>query len=149
MAWTTPRSYVPFELVTAAILNVDLRDNPDYLRPFQLWTNVVSPADLTANQNNWAPGIGSQSPCILRVGCAGATYTITGLANPGVDGFQVLLWYASGANAVTLAHEDAGSSSANRFTLPGGGSVTLGDQDAAWMIYTLTTQRWRVLDGTS
>jgi len=104
---------------------------------------IVTPASLSASQNDYAPGTAD----IIRLSSSTAV-NITGLAAPAADGALRLLinTNASGGANITLVHESASSTAANRFRsvttgnivlLPDGGSVTL--------TYSTAISRWRVL----
>jgi hypothetical protein len=105
---------------------------------------TVTPAALSAGQNNWAPGTAD----IVWVSSSVAV-TITGLLASGVpDGFSVTIFNvnASGGSSITLAHESSSSDAANRMLSPfgtnfviaaGGGSATL--------VYHAASSRWRIL----
>jgi hypothetical protein len=104
----------------------------------------VSPAALSAGQNDWNPGRAD----VLYV-TSSAAVTITGLSATGIpDGFVVLLMNAnaSGGAAITLAHESASSSAANRFRSPFSSNVILyADGGSATLVYHSAINRWRVL----
>lgn len=104
---------------------------------------TVSPSSLSASQNNYAPGVCD----ILRL-TSSTAIDITGLAAATADGALRLLinTNASGGANITLKHESASSTAANRFRsvtaadivlLPDGGSVTL--------TYSNAISRWRIL----
>lgn len=104
---------------------------------------IVTPSALAASQNNYAPGVCD----IIRLSSSTAI-DITGLVAGTVDGALRLLinTNASGGSAITLKHESASSTAANRFRsvtiadvilLADGGSVTL--------TYSTAISRWRIL----
>lgn len=104
---------------------------------------IVTPASLSANQNDYAPGTAD----IIRLSSSTAV-DITGLAAPSADGALRLLinTNAAGGANITLRHENTSSAAANRFRsvttanvvlLPDGGSVTL--------TYSTAISRWRIL----
>jgi hypothetical protein len=100
-----------------------------------------SPAQITANQNDYA--IGSYS--VLRLTSNGS-YNITGFAG-GVQGKFLYIInvnaYGSGRN-LTLKHNQT-SSSANRIYTPGGTDFVLSPGGAAILWYDSTDTKWRVL----
>lgn len=51
MAWTTPRTWVSGELVTAALLNTHVRDNLSYLKDVPALNGVQFPATQAASSN--------------------------------------------------------------------------------------------------
>jgi hypothetical protein len=100
-----------------------------------------SPAQITANQNDYA--IGSYS--VLRLTSDGS-YNITGFAG-GVQGkFLYIInvnLYGSGRN-LTLKHDQT-SSTANRIYTPNQLDFTLAPAGVAILWYDSTSARWRVL----
>jgi hypothetical protein len=99
-------------------------------------TLATSPAQLTANQNDYNPGTG----VYFRLS-SDASRDITGIAN-GVDGRRITLVNV-GTNDIVLKNNDAGSTAANRLLTGTGADVTLGADDSAELIYDATTSRWR------
>jgi hypothetical protein len=74
---------------------------------------------------------------------AGAPATVTGLAG-GVAGRVVVLVNRSGGG-ITVAHENAGSVAANRYSAADGASnISLGAGFATRLIYDGTASRWRL-----
>lgn len=55
MAWTTPRTWVPGELVTASMMNIHVRDNLNFLlTTFGVWTPAsFNAGDYTATGGGW------------------------------------------------------------------------------------------------
>jgi hypothetical protein len=100
-------------------------------------SGVVSPAEITADQNNYAP-TGHAAAFVLRL-TADEARTITGLAG-GVAGRMLLLCNV-GAEPITLANADTDSSEANRFALAD--DYTLEPGAACWLYYDGTSSRWR------
>ena len=101
-------------------------------------TGSASPAQLTANANDYAPA-GFASAAVLRLE-SDVPRTITGLAG-GAAGRMVWLTNV-GSQTISLATESSASSAANRFAfgasgfdLPAGGSLSI------W--YDTTSSRWR------
>jgi hypothetical protein len=100
---------------------------------------VVTPSSLTADQNNWAIGTGD----IFRVSGTAAR-AITGIA-AGSSGLTILLVNV-GSFALTLKHQSASSTAANRFTVPWAGDCILAAAGGnAVLVYDSTTATWRVL----
>jgi hypothetical protein len=99
----------------------------------------ISPAQLTANQNDYNP-TGLSTAAVLRLS-TDASRTITGLAG-GADG-RLLLVMNVGAQDLVLADESASSTAANRFALDG--DLTLGADTGATLYYDGTSSRWRLL----
>jgi hypothetical protein len=104
---------------------------------------IVTPSSLSASQNNYSPG-----GCdILRLSSSTAI-DITGLVAPSVDGAMRLVVNvnASGGSAITLKHESASSTAANRFRNTTGGDFILpADGGSAVLTYSTAISRWRIL----
>jgi hypothetical protein len=104
-------------------------------------TGVNTPASIGANQNDYNPA-GLATASSLRLSSSGA-FSITGLQG-GAAG-RVLLLINVGANNITLTHDDAGSTAANRFFIRGAASLVLTPHKGAWAQYDATASRWRVI----
>lgn len=104
----------------------------------------VSPSSLSSSQNDWNPGRAD----VIYVSSSTAV-NITGLSASGVpDGACVLVMNinASGGSAITLVHESASSTAANRFRSAYGANVILyADGGSATLVYHAASSRWRVL----
>jgi hypothetical protein len=100
---------------------------------------VVTPAQITANTNNYDLNAGD----IFQIS-SDAARNITGLI-AGSAG-QALLLLNTGSFAITLKHESADSSAANRFLVPWAGDYVLAESGGgALLIYDATAARWRVV----
>ena len=100
---------------------------------------VVTPASLTADQNDWAIGTGD----IFRV-AGTAARNVTGIA-AGTSGLAILLVNV-GSFALTLKHQSASSTAANRLTVPWAGDCVLAaNGGAAVLVYDSTSATWRVI----
>lgn len=97
---------------------------------------AVSPASLSAHTNNWNPGVGS----FVRV-TSNNNYNITGMA-AGVDG-EIRHIVNIGVYALTLIHESASSTAANRFSLKGYADFIVAKKGGITLIYDATDARWR------
>jgi hypothetical protein len=101
--------------------------------------NVVqSPSQITGNQNDYAPTAGD----IIRIS-SDAARTITGLTAGASGDVRVLV--NVGSFAITLAHQSASSTAANRFLVSFGSDYIIAANAAATLIYDGTTSRWRVV----
>jgi hypothetical protein len=106
-------------------------------------TGVVSPPQLTANQNDYNPtGIATAS--VLQLS-SDASRTVTGLAG-GAEG-RVVSLINIGGQPIVLPDESTSSSAANRFTL--GASLTIPAKQAAMLRYDGTAARWRLIAGAT
>ncbi len=97
---------------------------------------VVTPAQLTANQNDYDPGAGT----IVRAS-SDAARDITGVV-AGVSG-QRRQWVNVGSNNVVLKHASGSSAAANQFLNATGADITLGANEAADTWYDATSTKWR------
>lgn len=71
--------------------------------------------------------------------------TITGFDATGVaDGTTVRVVLRSTSSTITVNHNDAGSSAANRVLITGGAAATYGADDGFEMEYDATDSRWRI-----
>lgn len=120
------------EVSVRKILSSGVISRPAYPTRFE-----NTPAQLTADQNNYDPGdYGS-----LRMS-SDASRTITGISR-GVTG-RLLTIYNVGSNSIVIAHQSASSSAANRIITATAANVTLGANDSITLYYDSTDARWRV-----
>lgn len=106
------------------------------------WTGDISPAQITADQNDYNP-TGLSTASVLRL-TTDASRNITGLAG-GSDG-RVILIHNIGSFALVLKDESASSTAANRFAL--NADVSLGADSSTMLQYDSTSSRWRVIGGS-
>jgi hypothetical protein len=98
---------------------------------------TISPAQLVANTNDWAP-TDFYKAALVRAS-TDASRDLTGLlAQPG--GRQVVIVNV-GSFDLVLKDESASSSAANRFAL--NGDITLAPDHGCALIYDGTSARWR------
>lgn len=99
---------------------------------------TISPAQLTANQNDWAP-TNILRARLIRVS-TNASRDLTGIVAqaPG----RTITLVNVGSNDLVLKDASGSSSAANRFAL--NGDITLGADHGAVLFYDGTTARWRV-----
>jgi len=100
-------------------------------------TGDITPAQITANQNNYNPA-NLATASVLRLS-TDASRNVTGLAG-GADG-RVLSIHNVGTNNVVLKNQDAASTAANRFAF--GTDLTIAADQSVAVIYDATSQRWR------
>lgn len=70
----------------------------------------------------------------------GGPFDVQGLT-AGTSG-QVVFFVNNGASAMTLKHESASATAANRFWLPGGTDIALAQYEGVTMVYNGTAARW-------
>lgn len=103
----------------------------------------TTPATITANQNNYQSGRGS----FWQRWSSNAARDITGYKScPGVDPFdgEIIRIVNVGSFNITLKHQSASSTDKHRFLNSTGADIVLAPNQAADLIYDLTTLRWRV-----
>jgi hypothetical protein len=108
------------------------------------------PAQITSNQNDYAMGNANSTVVYIN---SDAARDITGIASSlGVGSVntsgQYHLLINNGSFSITLKHEDAGSSAANRFLNSTGADIVLAVNQAAELHYDITATRWRVFKKT-
>lgn len=106
------------------------------------FTGDISPSQITADQNDYAP-TGFSTASVLRLS-SDASRNITGLAG-GSDGLVKLIWNV-GAQNIVLKDESASSTAANRFALSA--DVTIAADSGVLIQYDATSSRWRLLGGS-
>ncbi len=80
-----------------------------------------------------------------RIAATGAT-GISGFVAGGSGSLLVVM--VTNAQAITLNHQDAGSSATNRIITPTELNMGLGEGDAAILLYDAISDRWRVVSST-
>ncbi len=108
------------------------------------FTGIISPAQITSNQNNYSPA-GASSANVIRIN-TDASRNITGFAG-GASG-RVVTFINIGSFAVVFTNEDTNSTAANRFTL-NSASVSVPSGGAISFWYDNTSSRWRGLSAPS
>lgn len=101
-------------------------------------TGVLSPAQIVANTNNYAPAT-MAGAAILRIN-TDAARNITGLAGGSDD--RILILTNVGAFTITLKHQSGSSTAANRFDF-GAADLLLAAGESVLLTYDNTTARWR------
>lgn len=102
-------------------------------------SNVISsPSQITGNQNDYS----LTGADIYRLS-SDAARTITGisLASSGT----IILLVNVGSFAITLSHQSASSTAANRIIVPWSGDCVIAAGASVTLVYDSTTSRWRVL----
>lgn len=103
------------------------------------FTGEISPASLSANQNDYAPT--GFSTCSQVRQTSSLAVTITGMAGGGAGRF--FTWHNISSYAHTFEAQSASSTAANRFALTTSLVVPSGQSRSFW--YDATTARWRLL----
>lgn len=112
-------------------------------------TGYIEPT-ISANTNDWAPA-GIQSCTMIFLSVSGSTRTLSGI---DVTGFAqgdliyvTLQGPGSGGQALSLLHNNSGSSADNRFSLIGGATMTV--SAGGGFILVRRGSRWQVLAATA
>lgn len=108
--------------------------NHDFYTSF---TNAISPTQLTANVNNYAP-TGIDTASVVRLS-SDAARNITGIVPPRSGSYLIL--FNIGTNNIVLSNDSSSSSAANRFAI--GGNITIKPNEGAVIWYDPTSTRWR------
>lgn len=117
------------------------------------WRAIRTEAPLTLDQfisnafgvatvNDFSPGGAWPATHVLRLTPNGGGTTLTGLL-AGEAGQLVRICNISAIDNLTLTHEDAGSSAANRFLNANNASLAIRPNDCAAVWYDPTSSRWR------
>lgn len=112
------------------------------LPPGQLF--VLTPPQLSATENNYGPANWLLAQIVRFLPAAGDS-TMTGMVAEGLAQVVRSIVNVSDVDTLTLAHEDGGSSAANRFKLVGASDVVLGPGESATLFYDVILQRWTEL----
>ena len=100
---------------------------------------------ITANVDNYAPCCSNENNGYFQRWTSTGAFDVTGYAGDGnIQPGEVRLIVNVGSNNITLKHESASSTAANRFLNSTGADIVLSANQAADMIYDSTSQRWRV-----
>ncbi|MBS1793680.1 MAG: hypothetical protein JSS81_07495 [Acidobacteria bacterium] len=105
-------------------------------------TPATTPTTLAANQNDYALAGGTGKSYFIRLAASGAV-NITGLSISQVDGQEHFL-VNTGANNITLTHQDALSAAGNRFLCSTGANIVLSPNQGADLLFDATQNRWLV-----
>lgn len=103
----------------------------------ELRTGFLIPSQLTANQT--AYDMGTSHTYLLS---ADGDYELQGIAAEGEGTLHVIYWNDSG-NDLTIKHENAGATAADRITTASSDDLTLTQGRSVWLQYLAS--RWRVI----
>lgn len=105
------------------------------------FSSFQAPGSISGTVNDWAPTAGYRYRTT-----ASALATITGLAT-GVSGGRLGVIQNVGSFSIILAHENTGSSAANRFVNPSSADVVIPPGASAIILYDSGVSRWLVTPG--
>lgn len=101
---------------------------------------VISPTQLTTNQNDYNP-TGIDTANIIRMS-SNASVDITGMGVVSSLLFKKI--YNVGSFNIVLKHQNGGSIAVNRFTIPGGADYTIQPDYSVDIFYDSVSTTWRV-----
>jgi len=104
---------------------------------------VISPTAIASQQNDYSPTSWSGAD-IVRLTFTGSQ-TITGFSATATAVRKVIV-NADSADTLTLAHESASSTAANRISCPNGVNLVIPFGGSVTIIYDATTARWRPIE---
>lgn len=137
-------TYSTFAVAAKGVTNGDTHDHVGgdgapitNLTQNLLLTGIITPSQITSNQNDYNPTSLSTSS-ILRLS-TDAPRTITGLQG-GTSGRLIVISNV-GSFGIILANEDSNSSAANRFALTSS-TATIAANQIVILMYDGTTSRW-------
>lgn len=129
--------YAFFDLAGADLMAVDVLSTYNTVYATNGFSQgAASPAAYGASQNN----LSLAAAGMYRLS-ASTPINITGFVAPTRSTTRTV--FNIGANAITLTHQDAASTAANRILSVTGANIALAQNEGAQMMYDLTTQRWR------
>jgi hypothetical protein len=105
-----------------------------------IYSGAINTA-VTGNLNNWLP-TNWNNRSMFRV-TPSAAWTLTGAF--AVDSSRRTIFNVSSTNTLTLAHESASSTAANRFICPNNTNYVIQPNAAVDIWYDSVSQRWRVI----
>lgn len=111
-----------------------------------LLKNVISPAQLTADQNDYSPTDWATASA-MRLS-TDASRAVTGFAAPSPARARAVLVSNVGAEALVLANQSASSVADNRIITGTGADLTVAADSSVLLVYDETTERWRVIGGS-
>ena len=106
-----------------------------------LITGVISPTQITANQNDYAP-TGFSTATVLRL-TSDASRNITGLAGGALGRYIII--HNVGSNPIVLVNSSGSSTAANQFLFSA--DITLQANQSIALRYDGTSSRWRAIAG--
>lgn len=104
------------------------------------FSTTISPAQITAQQNDYAP-TGISTAWILRISGDASFRAVTGITAPSFN--KRLTVHNVGTNSLLLPNEHTSSSAANRFSF--GRDIVLFAGKSIEIQYDVTSSRWRLL----
>lgn len=110
----------------------------------KLWQVSADNVTFAATQNNYTRSLPNGVQSVVRITLTG-DQQITGLV-PDNNGEILTLLNIDTVDTLTVVHEGASSTAANRFTLPLATNLLIGPGGSATFRYDGTSSRWRPID---
>ena len=123
----------------ASVASLDI-GNLDVTQTLEL-SGVLTPPQITSNQNNYSP-TGLPTSTVLRLSTS-ASLSLTGLQAGGSG--RTLYLHNIGASDLVLVNDSASSTAGNRFAV--GSDLTITPNRVAVLQYDLLSARWRAVSG--
>lgn len=150
MAWTTPRTWIPGELLTASLLNTHLRDNlldrynnGGIFHSYVAFDAVITPTQINSSANDYSP-TGFTTCNMMRLSGSGGSQQITGFAAPSPPYGRLCRLFNIGPAQLNFLHESTDSSANNRIITTTLTTIVLTLDDPGSIWYDVITQRWRL-----
>lgn len=105
-------------------------------------SNVISPAQITADQDNYAP-TGLSDAQVIRISGDSGFRAITGLSATSIFDGEEKRIVNVGSYPIYFPGEHPDSTAANRFDLSS--DFILFPKDSAFVVYDATASRWRII----
>lgn len=105
----------------------------------------VAPASIGADQNDYNPGSLANAAVLMLT--SSLAVNLTGLTSGSVSG-RTLWVYNVGASNITLKHQNASSTAANRFIGRGGADTVLTPNTGVQLFWSASQTRWIILGDT-
>lgn len=134
LAASTDKHVLRREGTTVAFGAIDTLAEDLYL------TGVISPTQITADQNDYNP-TNLATSSTLRLNTS-ARWRITGIQGGATGRFLYIV--NVGSFPIVLGHENASSTAANRITAAGARDMVVQPDETLLFIYDGTTSRWRI-----
>ena len=133
MPWTTPRTWTPGEIVTAAMMNAHVRDNlDDHASRMGTAVHLVQETETTLDGNGSLVLLATTTVSLLD---SAASVDVNGATVPSRSPWQLAIININ-TGVQTLKHEDATEPTpAKRFRLPGDTDYVLNLGEGVFFTY--------------
>jgi len=106
--------------------------------------NIITAATLTSNVNNWSPTGFNADTDMIRVDVNANNRAITGIVAPpaGLNRVLAIKNINTGSSDLRFAHNNAGSTAANRFLVRDNTNKSIKPNETALWFYDHIVSRW-------